>query len=203
MRWLSDMSERFSKSHIKLLIWSLSAGTIVAFFYVTNSLSSYTSFNPGGSVFLISPIMCGLILGIVTADQEAANAVIGTILMMITSTVLVALTLLSPFILGVVIDPTGAIVFVDLTKEIMLTIITVLPLSMLGSVFGRMFAENTIMASTFKVERQALRSDTDEWYKMLDEKLEEKRAALEKLEEERRKRDLLNVEEPSEFLEEK
>ncbi len=184
-----------SKPRVKLFIWSVSAGIIVSFFFVMNFLAWATSFNPGGSFSLLSPLMCGLILGIVTCEQDTVNTILGTIIMTITSTTFVVLVLFSPLILGVVIDPTGTLVTIDLTKNIMLTIILVLPLSLLGSILGRLFAENTIMASTFKVEQQSLRSDTEEWYKMLEEKLEEKRALLEKLEKERDP-EFINTEDP-------
>ncbi|MBA3046038.1 MAG: hypothetical protein KKH41_07315 [Candidatus Thermoplasmatota archaeon] len=182
----------FSMNRLKLLVWSMSAGIIVAFFFSTNFLAWATSFNPGGSVMFISPLMCGLILGIVTSELDAVNTVIGTILMTITATICVVLTLFSPLILGIVIDPTGTLIFVDLTKNIMLTVILVLPLSLLGSILGRVLAESTLISSSIKIERQALKSETEEWYKMLEEKLEEKRAALEKLEKERDP-DVLNV----------
>jgi hypothetical protein len=180
------MSESIlSRPNLKLFIWSVSAGVIVAFFFATNFLAWATNFNPGGSILLISPIVCGLILGIITSEQDAVNTVIGAIIMSITTTVVVILTLFFPLIIGVVIDPTGYLIFIDLTKNVMLTVILVLPISLLGAILGRLFAENTIQASVFKVERQSLKSETEEWYKMLEEKLEEKKAALEKLERER------------------
>lgn len=190
------MSESlFSKSGLKLFIWSMSAGVIVAFFFATNFLAWATAFNPGGSVLFISPLMCGLILGIVTCEQEAVNTVIGTIILTITATVCVVLTLFSPLILGVVIDPTGMLYYVELPKNIMLTIILVLPIALLGSILGRAFSENALLSSSVKVERKVLRSETEEWYKMLEEKLEEKKAALEKMEQERDQA-LLNADAP-------
>jgi hypothetical protein len=52
---------------------------------------------------------------------------------------------------------------------------------LLGSILGRLFAENTILSSAMRGERAVLKSETEEWYKMLEEKLEEKKAALEKV----------------------
>ena len=169
---------------LKLTIWSVSAGIIVAFFFASNFLTWATHFNPGNSVLFISPLMCGLILGIVTCELDAINTIIGTIIMTITTTIAVILTLMSPFILGIVIDPTGSTLFVTVPQHMLITIIMVLPISLLGSILGRLFAENTLLSESVKLERAILKTETEEWYKMLEEKLEEKKAALEKVREE-------------------
>ncbi|MDD4308251.1 MAG: hypothetical protein PHU53_05530 [Thermoplasmata archaeon] len=177
------MSENGSLGHrLKLLVWSVSAGTIVAFFFATNFLAWATNFNPGGSALLFSPLMCGLILGIVTYEYETIQTVVSSIIMTLTTSVLVIVTLMSPYILGIVIDPTGTQLFVTVPQNMMITIILVLPISLLGSILGRLFAENTLVSYSVKQERAVLRTETEEWYRMLEEKLEEKKAALETLE---------------------
>jgi len=170
---------------LKLIIWSVSAGTIVAFFFTSNFLAwAIPNFNFGGSVLFISPLMCGLILGIVTCEQETVNTVTGTIIMTITATMGVILTLLSPMIFGIVTDPSGSQLFIYVPQNMMITIILVLPISLLGSILGRLFAENTLFSSSMRIERDALKQETEEWYRMLEEKLEEKKAAIEKVKKE-------------------
>lgn len=162
----------------------MSAGIIVAFFFASNFLAWATHFNPGGSALFISPLMCGLILGIVTFEMDTVNTVSATIIMTITATIGVILTLMAPLILGIVTDPSGSQLFIYVPQNMMITIILVLPISLLGSIMGRLFAENTLFSSSLKMERDALKSETDEWYRMLEEKLEEKKAALEKVKKE-------------------
>lgn len=169
---------------LKLMIWSVSAGIIVAFFFASNFLSWATHFNPGGSALFISPLMCGLILGIVTYEMETVNTVIGTIIMTIIATIGVILTLLAPMIFGIVTDPSGSQLFIYVPQNMMITIILVLPISLLGSILGRLFAENTLFSSSLRTERDALKKETNEWYKMLEEKLEEKKVAIEKVKKE-------------------
>ena len=170
------------KVKFKLFIWSVSAGTIVALFFASNFLAwAIPNFNFGGSVLFISPLMCGLILGIVTCELETVNTVIGTILMTITATIGVILTLLAPMIMGIVTDPSGSQLFIYVPQNMMITIILVLPISLLGSILGRLFAENTLFSSSIRIERDALKQETEEWYQMLEEKLEEKKAAIEKV----------------------
>ena len=179
------LNDIFTMEKLKLVVWSSSAGIIASFFYVTTFLSWANILNTGDSVLFISPLMCGLILGIVTSEQETINTVIGTIILAIVATLCVALTLFFPFITGVVSDPGGLYSFIYIPQNMMLTLILVLPLSLLGSFTGRMFAESILQSSSIKREKDALRSETEEWYRMLEEKLEEKRAALEKMERER------------------
>lgn len=165
----------------KIFIWAVSAGIIVSFFFSTNFLAWATSFNPGDSVLLITPIMCGLMIGIVTWEVDAIYTVYSSFILTTIATIGVALTLMSPMLFGA----TWALddYYIYVAQNVMISIILILPLSLLGSMVGRVFAENTIMSSTYRVEREQLRSETHEWYKMLEDKLEEKKAALEDVKE--------------------
>ncbi len=164
---------------IKIFIWAISAGIIVSFFFSTNFLAWATSFNPGDSVMLISPIMCGLMLGIVTWEVDAIYTVFSSFILTTVATVGVVLTLLSPMLLGATWVLGDYYIYV--AQNVMISIILILPLSLLGAMVGRLFAENTIMSSIYRVERDQLRSETHEWYMMLEEKLDEKKAAIEDL----------------------
>lgn len=181
---------------LKFFIWSISAGLIVAFFFSTNFLAWATNFNPGGSVLLISPLMCGIMLGITTSEMDAVKAVTSTIVLTVTACIGVFATLMAPFLAGAVLDPSGSQLFIYVPQNMMITVILVMPLSLLGAVLGRLFAENTLTSSSIRAERAVLKSETDEWYKMLEEKLEEKRAALEALKKEQENSDMLNPKEP-------
>lgn len=159
-------------SKIKTIIWSISAGIIVSFFFSTNFLAWATSFNPGGSVLFISPLVCGLILGLVTWEFEAIYTIFATIAMTITATVGVMLILMSPMLFGVAgfLD----VYYIFVAQNVMISIILILPISLLGSMVGRVFAESTIMSPAYKVEREILRKETEEWYRMLEERISSK-----------------------------
>jgi len=176
----SNEHETF-RTKLKLVLWSVSAGTIVAFFFSSNFLAWATQFNPGGSILFISPLMCGIILGVITCQMEAISTVISSIIMTIWTTIAVILVLMSPLLFGIVLDPTGTLWMIHAPQNMLITILLVLPISLLGAITGRLFAENTILSSAMRRERAILKSETEEWYKMLEEKLEEKREALEKL----------------------
>ena len=171
------MDDNSLSTKIKVFIWAVSAGVIVSFFFSTNFLAWATSFNPGDSVLLISPIMCGLMIGIVTWEVDAIHTITSAFILTTVATIGVGLTIVSPVLFGAtwVLDD----YYIYVAQNIMISIILILPLSLLGAMVGRLFAENTIMSSTYRVERNQLRSETQEWYKMLEDKLEEKKAALE------------------------
>ncbi len=173
------MDEESLTWKLKSLIWAISAGIIVSFFFATNFLDWATSFNPGGSVLLLSPIMCGLMIGIVTWEVDAIQTVYSAFILTITATFGVALTLMSPILLDAAWVLDGYYIYI--AQNIMISIILILPLSLLGAMVGRIFAENTILSSTYRVERDQLRSETQEWYNMLEEKLDEKKAAIDNL----------------------
>jgi hypothetical protein len=159
------------------VLWSVSAGIIVSFFFSTNFLAWATNFNPGGSVLFISPLVCGLILGVVTWEYDAIQTVIATILLTITATVGVVFTMISPMLFGVAgfLD----VYYIFVAQNAMVSIILILPISLLGSMLGRLFAESTIMSPQYKLERQLLRMETEEWYRMLEERIEAKKRVLE------------------------
>ena len=180
---------------LKVFLWSASAGIVVAFFFSNNFLAWATSFNPGGTVLFISPFLCGLMLGITTWESDAIQTVTAIFILTIIATIGVIFTLISPIIFGVAWVPDAYFIYV--AQNAMISIILVLPLSLLGAMLGRLFAENTIMSSSYRMDRDRLRSETEEWYKMLEEKLEEKKAALEKVQKDTEKQ----LEECAETLE--
>ena len=157
---------------IKTIVWSVSAGIIVSFFFSTNFLAWATSFNPGGSALFISPLVCGLILVVVTWEFEAIYTVFAAMIMTVTATVGVMLTLISPILFGVAGFLDAYYIFV--AQNVMITIILILPISLMGSMVGRAFAESTIMSPSYRAERDKLRQETEEWYRMLEERISSK-----------------------------
>lgn len=160
-----DIDDIFQK--LKLAIWSISAGTIVAFFFGTNLLSWATNFNPGGPMLFLSPLVCGFILGILTWEHEISHAVFATILLTVTASIWISLILVSPSL-------SGAVVFFDqyylyVTQNVILSIVMIFPISLLGSIVGKVLTGSAILSPEYRAERQTLRTETEEWYRMLEE----------------------------------
>ena len=118
---------------IKTIVWSISAGIIVSFFFSTNFLAWATSFNPGGSALFISPLVCGLILGVVTWELEAIYTIFAAMVMTVTTTIGVMLILMSPMLFGVAgfLD----VYYIFVAQNVMITIILICRSSLLVSMY--------------------------------------------------------------------
>ncbi|KYK26669.1 MAG: hypothetical protein AYK23_02760 [Candidatus Proteinoplasmatales archaeon SG8-5] len=160
---------------IKLIIWSISGGIIVAFFIGMNIMSWATSFNPGGTMIFISPLVCGFILGILTWEFEISHTVFGTILLTITATIGIIFVLLSPKIFGVAEFIEGYYLYV--IQNIILTVVLTFPVSLLGAIVGKFLTGTAILSPQLKAERAFIRAETEQWYQMLEEYIEAKEAS--------------------------
>lgn len=169
-----DKEGLFSRRNIKLFIWSISAGVIVAFFFASNILDFATGFSPGGEILLFSPAFCGFILGILTTTDEVYHSVVASIFMTITAIVLITLSLFSPLIFNV----SGGVVpdyYVFVVQHITISVVLIFPVSLGSAVLGKVVGEMTLMSSLYKTERSLLRQETLEWYQMLEAAAPKKR----------------------------
>ena len=167
-------SDGSMKRNLKTCIWALSAGTIVAFFFSANFLSWATRFNPGGTILFFSPLVCGFLLGILTWEEEVTHTVFATILMTITTTVIVAMTLISPSLFGVakLID----YYYLFVAQNVILSVVMVLPISLLGAISGKALTGSAMFSPELKADRDRLRLEASEWYKMLEQYIEAKKS---------------------------
>jgi len=167
-----NLKEKIFTKDLKLLIWSISAGTIVGFFYGTNILSWATSFNPGGGMLFISPLVCGFILGILTWDYEISHAVYASIVLTLTASIWIIVLLTAPSLFGVamLIDR----YYLYITQNILLAVVMVFPVSLLGSIVGKYLTGSALLSPEVKVEKQHLKVETEEWYQMLEDFIESK-----------------------------
>ena len=160
-----DFKDIFQK--LKLAVWSISAGTIVAFFFGTNLLSWATNFNPGGPMLFLSPLVCGFILGILTWEHEISHAVFATILLTVTASVWILLMLVSPSLSGAVVLFDTYYLYV--TQNVILSIVMIFPISLLGSIVGKILTGSAMLSPEYRADRQRLRVETVDWYRMLED----------------------------------
>jgi hypothetical protein len=164
---------------LKLIIWSISAGIIVAFFFGLNVMDWATNFNPGGAMLFISPLVCGFILGVLTWDYEISSTVFATIMLTIVATIGIIFILLSPKLFGVADFIENYYLYV--IQNIILTVVLTFPVSLLGSIVGKFLTGTAILSPQLRAERAFIRAETEEWYKMLEEYIETKEASGESL----------------------
>lgn len=156
------------KRKLKLWLWSISAGVVVAFFFSSNFLKFATGFSPGGEILFMSPLFCGFILGILTTMDELYHSVFASIIMTISAVVLITISLFAPVIFGVSGD------FVDLyyvfvIQNITISIVLIFPVSLVTTIIGKVTGEYALLSHIYKNERAILRRETVKWYQMLEE----------------------------------
>ncbi len=157
-----------NKRKLKLLIWSISAGVIVAFFFGGNFLKFATGLSLSGEILFISPLFCGFILGILTTMDELHHSVFASIIMTISAVSLISLSLFSPLLFGVAGDFIG-LYYVFVIQNISIAIVTIFPVALVSTIIGKVVGEYALLSHIFKRERAVLRSDTLKWYQMLEE----------------------------------
>ena len=153
---------------LKLLIWSISAGVIVAFFFGSNFLKFATGFSLGGEILFMSPLFCGFILGILTTMDELQHSVFASIIMTISAVALITASLFSPVLFGVSGDFIG-LYYVFVIQNMLIAIVLIFPVSLVSTIIGKVVGEYALLSHIFKSERAALRSETIKWYHMLEE----------------------------------
>ncbi len=153
---------------LKLLAWSISAGTVVAFFFSSNFLKFATGFSPGGEILVMSPLFCGFILGILTTMDELQHSVFASILMTISAVAIIILSLFSPILFGVSGDFVG-LYYVFVIQNMLIAIVLIFPVSLVSTIIGKVVGEYALLSHIYKSERATLRSETIKWYNMLEE----------------------------------
>ncbi|MCK4757688.1 MAG: hypothetical protein KAS67_04485 [Thermoplasmata archaeon] len=165
---MKDDNELEMKRKLKLLLWSISAGVVVAFFFSSNFLKFATGFAPGSEILFISPLFCGFILGLLTTMDELYHSVFASIILTVSAVILITMSLFAPIIFGVSGD------FVDLyyvfvIQNITISIVLIFPVSLVTTIIGKVTGEYAFLSHIYKNERAILRRDTVKWYQMLEE----------------------------------
>ena len=166
----SDRSTTINK--LKLLLWSISAGTVVAFFFASNFLKFATGFSPSGEILFISPFFCGFILGLLTTMDDLYHSVIAAIILTITSVLLIIMALFAPILFGVSGDFIG-LYYIFVIQNILISVVLIFPVALVMTIAGKVVGEYVLLGHIYKAERIALRSDTVKWYQMLEDAVDE------------------------------
>ena len=165
---MKDDGRSASINKLKLLLWSISAGTIVAFFFASNFLKFATGFSPSGEILFISPLFCGFILGLLTTMDELYHSVIAAIILTITSVLLIILALFAPILFGVSGDFVG-LYYVFVIQNMLISIVLIFPVALVMTITGKVVGEYVLLGHIYRAERMALSKDTVKWYQMLED----------------------------------
>lgn len=169
---MKDDGRSVNNNKLKLLLWSISAGTVVAFFFASNFLKFATGFSPSGEILFISPLFCGFILGLLTTMDELYHSVIAAIILTITSVLLIILALFAPILFGVSGDFVG-LYYVFVIQNMLISIVLIFPVALVMTITGKVVGEYVLLGHIYRAERMALSKDTVKWYQMLEEAADE------------------------------
>ncbi|MEW5937177.1 MAG: hypothetical protein AB1665_05090 [Candidatus Thermoplasmatota archaeon] len=161
----SPASERILR--ILHTLWaSVIGAVIVAFLFVSVQLEIVATFSFGDTALFVGPLMCGFIIGLLLSSYEIQYAIGSSVILTSFSALLVTLAHLAPGIWGgSFIVPTF---YIHVAQQVMVMAIFTFPLSIVGSVLGKISGESTILTET-KRERERLLEETREWYRMLEQ----------------------------------
>ncbi|MBI5000849.1 MAG: hypothetical protein HZB92_04895 [Euryarchaeota archaeon] len=149
----------------RLMLVSLAGAVIISFLYVTVQLKAVASLYINDTMIAIGPIVCGFFVGLLLSEHEVPIMVLASTLVTIFSSVFVAVALFAPPIWGVA-EALPAYYY-DVFGKVALSVILTYSLTLVGSVLGKI-AGDAIMPSADKMERDRLRAETLEWYRMLE-----------------------------------
>jgi len=169
---MKEAGQFMNINKLKLLLWSISAGTIVAFFFASNFLKFATGFSPSGEILFISPLFCGFILGLLTTMDELYHSVIAAIILTITSVLLITLALFAPIFFGVSGDFIG-LYYVFVIQNMLISIVLIFPVALVMTIAGKVVGEYVLLGHIYRAERMALSEDTVKWYQMLEDAADE------------------------------
>ncbi|MFH0815798.1 MAG: hypothetical protein V1934_03155 [Methanobacteriota archaeon] len=149
-----------------VIVLSLLAGLIVAFFFVSVFLQEVAAIQITDSLMFVAPLIVGFLFGLMIADKEIHYILFSTLLITAFTIILVWMALFSPQVLGtgVMLAEFSGWAF----KDLLLAGIITFPLTLASSIIGKYIGETTFYSTNLRQERDALKRETTEWYAMLE-----------------------------------
>ncbi|MFQ5884612.1 MAG: hypothetical protein ACE5IO_05870 [Thermoplasmata archaeon] len=159
------------------IVWGAASGVIVAYFFFSAFFPEFTPFPSGdvGIAILVAPAFCGFIMGIMLSEYEMNVVVYASFVLTMISLAFIFLTVFLPLITGTVTDIAYLASGEQERQAIVLSSIFVLPISVIGGIFGKAFGDNYLPSDEERAIRRMLAKDTKKWHEMLQAYFEKKR----------------------------
>ncbi|UCD91661.1 MAG: hypothetical protein JSV43_05270 [Methanobacteriota archaeon] len=167
------------------IVWGTASGIIVANFFFSAFFPEFTPF-PAldvGIAILVVPAFCGFIMGIMLNEYEMRIAIYASFLMTMISLAFIFVTVFLPIITGTVTDIVQLASGEEQRQALVLSSIFVLPISVIGGIFGKAFGDVYLPSDEERTLRRMLAKDTKLWHRLL-QKYFEKEIEEETVEEE-------------------
>jgi len=172
---LADLRPRLG-AFIEVLLYSIAGSLPVAAFFILAFFPGYVPFSISetGTILILTPLIIGVLFGFMLSERDLRAVAAGTVVIVISSSVLVTLFIMSPILAGVAsaapaVSP-GEVLEIYVAQRILLFVVLSFPVLLLGAVVGRALSERVIPSEELRRELEQLRKETKEWHELLERK---------------------------------
>jgi hypothetical protein len=172
---LAELKSRLG-AFLEVMMYSLAGSVPVAAFFILAFFPGYVPFSitETGTILILTPLLVGVLFGFMLSERDLRSVAAGTLVIVISSSVLVTAFIMSPILAGVAsaapaVAP-GEVLEIYIAQRILLFIVLSFPVLLLGAVVGRALSERVVPSEELRLELEQLRKETREWHELLKSK---------------------------------
>lgn len=163
---------------LEVMMYSLAGSIPVAAFFILAFFPGYVPFSitETGTILILTPLLVGVLFGFMLSERDLRSVAAGTLVIVISSSILVTAFIMSPILAGVAsaapaVAP-GEVLEIYIAQRILLFIVLSFPVLLLGAVVGRALSERVVPSEELRLELEQLRKETREWHELLERRAE-------------------------------
>ncbi len=163
---------------LEVMMYSLAGSIPVAAFFILAFFPGYVPFSitETGTILILTPLLVGVLFGFMLSERDLRSVAAGTLVIVISSSVLVTAFIMSPILAGVAsaapaVAP-GEVLEIYIAQRILLFVVLSFPVLLLGAVVGRALSERVVPSEELRLELEQLRKETREWHDLLERRAE-------------------------------
>jgi len=174
---LAELKPRL-RAFLEVMVYSLAGSVPVAAFFILAFFPGYVPFSitETGTILILTPLIVGVLFGFMLSECDLRSVAAGTLVIVISSSVLVTAFIMSPILAGVAsaapaVAP-GEVLEIYIAQRILLFVVLSFPVLLLGAVVGRALSERVVPSEELRRELEQLRRETKEWHELLERRAE-------------------------------
>lgn len=163
---------------LEVMMYSLAGSIPVAAFFILAFFPGYVPFSitETGTILILTPLLVGVLFGFMLSERDLRSVAAGTLIIVISSSILVTAFIMSPILAGVAsaapaVAP-GEVLEIYIAQRILLFVVLSFPVLLLGAVVGRALSERVVPSEELRLELEQLRKETREWHDLLERRAE-------------------------------
>jgi len=164
------------RTFLEVMMYSLAGSVPVAAFFILAFFPGYVPFSitETGTILILTPLIVGVLFGFMLSERDLRSVAAGTLVIVISSSILVTVFIMSPILAGVAsaapaVSP-GEVLEIYIAQRILLFVVLSFPVLLLGAVVGRALSERVVPNEELRRELEQLRKETKEWHELLRRK---------------------------------